>query len=439
MNKIKDFFNNRFSYNQKQEYSISKCSGEISYVILALLMTAVFIIYYRLSYNMLLFDYSDLGSHQTFVQSFLDHGFSGFKEAWIRIPYCAWHLIVIFFVNICRMPLSSAAALTYSIFGVISFLISYFVISRIIEYYAKQKNIFLSSIGAFVVSFVGPYDLYWLSPNGIYYGQFCPNPFHNPTHMAVKGIGLLCTAIGIDIFKQLRNENTIFFKSAKNQKRLIAYFSITLFISAWVKPTYMYMLLPAGFLFLLLELIYFAIKMDGNVKKIALSILKLILASLPALATLILLYITFYITGASNRYDTKVVIGPLFDTWHLFSYNVPTSILLAMFFPIWMCVTNPGYFLKSVEGRFAVICYIIGTLEFSIFEESGEMMKMAANFAWCMMAGMVVLYTVSTAFLIKETLRSSKSKGHLIYIIISWFLLFLHMYSGMTTMFPTLG
>ena len=102
-----------------------------------------------------------------------------------------------------------------------------------------------------------------------------------------------------------------------------------------------------------------------------------------------------------------------------------------MCFPIWMLLTNPGYFYKTTEGRLGVLGYLTGVLEFSVLAESGSR-KDAGNFAWCMMAGMTIFFAVSVCRLILSTMQKKCGARHAAYVIFSWFLLFLHVYSGLS-------
>ena len=96
-----------------------------------------------------------------------------------------------------------------------------------------------------------------------------------------------------------------------------------------------------------------------------------------------------------------------------------------------MLLTNLGYFYKSAEGRLSVLGYAFGVLEFSILAESGSR-KDAGNFSWCMMAGMTIFYAVAVYRLMLSTLQEKTRKAHSAYLVVSWFLLFLHVYSGLS-------
>ena len=96
-----------------------------------------------------------------------------------------------------------------------------------------------------------------------------------------------------------------------------------------------------------------------------------------------------------------------------------------------MLFTHPGYFLKTYEGRLALAGYAVGTAEFTLLAETGERMQ-AANFSWCMMAGMGVFFAVAVVRLILTTLSAKKTKAHIANVMAGWFLVLLHVYSLVT-------
>ncbi len=400
----------------------------LSYIVTALCGAAIFISYYIYCKDFCVNRISDLGSHIEFAENFDLTTGEGFLRSWARVPHLGWHMLVRLFMAL-KMPSDEAAALVYSFFGVFAFIAGTYLIYRLVRHYLNREELFLSAIISGILSFVGPYAMPWRTPFGIYHGQYGPNPFHNPTHMAVKGLGIILTMIGVDIFRRMKNEKPIFFSADKN---LFVRFGIILFVSVIVKPTFMYMILPAGFVFLISELFINLKKKSYPLKNIFSVLLCIIIAVAPSLILVIVENIVC--ANYADVYSTVVFsFSKPFEVWHMYSLNVPTSILLAMFFPIVVCVTNPGFFERSTEGRLAVFAYIIGVFEFTFLKDAGYQMQ-AANFAWCMMSGMVVLYSFTAGKLLIDTLKEDRSKRHMIYIITCWFLLFLHAYSGITFM-----
>lgn len=420
------FIKKKFDVDDKEQvYHVIKDNGPVDYLVAAISAAFVFISYYKIAFTIMSEGIeTDLSCHAEFAEQFYLKK-DLFLQAWIRVPYMLWHIIVKFLQSRMGFPLGDAVSMTYALFGVFSFAIMTLFTYRVVKYYSGKMSLGLAAFGAVMLSYVSAYAKWWYSAS-IYLGQFGPNPFHNPTHMAVKGFGLLSAMAGIDIIKNLRGEKLMFFKSSKG---LYVCFGVMLFLSTLTKPTFMYMLLPAGLIYLVGTLIYYIIKKRDKVSDALTTLLFTSLATLPSLLMIAFEYLAFYKWG--TQYASKVVIGSFLETWHMFAFDVPTSILLAMFFPVWMVVTNPGYFLKTTEGLLSGVCYVVGTFEFAFIQEAG-LKQSAANFSWCMMAGMTVLFTTCVAKLIHNTIKKDDSAIHVGYIIVSWVFLFLHVYSGYT-------
>ena len=405
----------------------------------------VFVVYYKIAYAYCTTaGLVDMKTHAEFAQNFYLNPEEFFKT-WLKVPHMLWHLVVKAFESRAGLPLWDAASFTFALFGLFAFGVMTWFLFSMLRSHTGQKRLAFAALGGMALSFVGPLIMAWFSDG--YLGAFTPNPLHNPTHITSKGFGMLAMMAGIDVIRGYRKESPVFFR-----KHPYLSFSLFSLLSVLAKPTFLYMLLPAGILLILIDLIS-AIAgprhITGTTKENAskkaqtkgqlerrerlLSVWgaawRLALASLPACAYILTEYIALFFWGTEQ--GTSVVITKPLEVWHFYTWDVPTSILLGMLFPIWMLLTNLGYFYKSAEGRLSVLGYAFGVLEFSILAESGSR-KDAGNFSWCMMAGMTIFYAVAVYRLMLSTLQEKTGKAHSAYLIISWFLLFLHVYSGLS-------
>ena len=422
-NKILDGFRENAKDPSLARYEKSASSTQASLIICAGLAVLVFVLYYRIAYAFCTMEgLQDMKAHAEFALHFYLNPEVFFK-AWLRVPHMLWHLIVKVFQSRVHMPLLAAASFTFALFGVFSYAVTAWFLYKLLRAYTGQERLGLASFSSALLSFVGPLIMEWFADG--YAGQFTPNPLHNPTHIATKGFGMLAMMAGIDIIKRYRGQETVFFQG----KRLYLYFGLFSFFSALAKPTFMYMLLPAGMIVILLDLLSGAWKKSPSVKTVWNAAWKLAVATLPTCAYILTEYIALFFFGREQ--GTSVVLTKPLEVWHFFSLDVPTSILLGMCFPIWMLLTNLGYFYKSVEGRLGVLGYLTGVLEFSVLAESGDR-KDAGNFAWCMMAGMTIFFAVSLCRLTLSTMQQKSGAKHAAYVVVSWFLLFLHVYSGLS-------
>ena len=414
-------------------------------VVAGALGVLVFVVYYKIAYAFCIVEGSqDMKSHAEFAQNFYLNPTEFFKT-WLKVPHMLWHLVVKTFESRMGLPLWDAASFTFALFGLFAFGTMTWFLFCMLRSHTEQKRLAYAALGGMALSFVGPLIMAWFSDG--YLGAFTPNPLHNPTHIASKGFGMLTMMAGIDVIRGYRKESPVFFR-----KHPYLSFSLFALLSVLAKPTFLYMLLPAGILLILIDLISAFVGLyrpvgtakENGTKKAQIkgqlerrqrllavwgAAWRLALASLPACAYILTEYIALFFWGTEQ--GTSVVVTKPLEVWHFYTLNVPTSILLGMLFPIWILLTNLGYFYKSAEGRLSVLGYAFGVLEFSILAESGSR-KDAGNFSWCMMAGMTIFYAVAVYRLMLSTLQERTGKAHSAYLVISWFLLFLHVYSGLS-------
>lgn len=410
----------------------SKEKNQIKYALVAFFAVLVFVIMYKYNLNVLnTSGYADLKDHTKLAESiYLDR----FWNAWLQRPYIFWHLCTKGFIKFFSFPTNDAAACACACFAALTYYVTYWILDRISVAVTKKESGLIPSFISLMLSFVAALYIPWINMYQ-YEGQFSINPIFNPTHMAVKPFGLLAFAVAIDLILRYKGKETILFTGAKTQKWLYVLFGFFLFMSTLTKPTFMYMLLPAGVIYVLIELVISLIRKDGSWKKTWNFMWKLACACIPSLIYLILEYSAFYFWGGTNA-DAEIAIYPLFTAWHLYSANVPASILMGMSFPLWMVVTNPKYFIQSVEGRLSFLAYTVGTLEFSLFVETGDKLG-HLNFSWPMMSGMLLLWVVAGARLIQLTVSEDDRLRNRIIISVGWILLSIHFFSGLYYINPS--
>jgi hypothetical protein len=297
---------------------------------------------------------------------------------------------------------------------------------------AKSVGIMAASVSA-MLSLVMPMYVYWFNPDQ-YLGQFSINPMFNPTHMAVKAFGLFTFIVAVDLILRYKGKEGIFFNGIKSTKWLYIIFGTTLFLSTFTKPTFMFMLIPAGVVYLLIDLIIALWKKDGSWKHVWNFMWKIACASIPSLVYLLISYASFYFWGGTNS-DAKVAIYPFLTAWKIYSPNVLKSWILAMSFPCWMVLTNLKYFIKTVEGRLALIGYAIGTLEFCFIVEEGSKLT-HLNFCWPMQSGMLLIWGIAGANLVRLTCVEEHTKWNTVVITVGWLLLSIHLFSGLYYISP---
>lgn len=418
--KVKRMEEKVMTKKEKQEGS------QIKYALAAFMSVLVFVIIYKYALNMLAADsLNDLREHTLHAESiYLDK----LWPAWLKRPYLFWHLCVKGCIKFFDMPVNAASACTHGFFAGLTCLVTFYLLDKTCTRLTGKDIGVPAALVAGILVFVQPLYVPWFNAYQ-YEGQFSINPIFNPTHMAVRPFGLLCFMLAVDLILAYKGKEILYFPSIRNTRWLYILFSLILLLSAFTKPTFMYMLLPAGVVYLLIDLGFALKKRDGSAGKVWSFMWRIGCASIPAMLYLLLEYVAFYFWGGTNE-DASLAIYPFLTAWHLFSSDVPRSLRLSMAFPFWMTVTNLRYFFQSEEGRLSLIGYTVGTLEFAFIVEAGEKLS-HLNFAWPMMSGMLLIWVVSGARLVALTAKSHSRRWDLVVITVGWILLAIHLFSGL--------
>lgn len=406
--------------------------NQTKYALAAFLAITVFVIIYKYTLNQVYrLDLNDLREHMLHAADiYLDR----MKGAWLKRPYLFWHLCVKSSVKFLVMPLEEATAFVCGGFAVFNYFVIFYLLERTVLGLTGREAGVMSAAVSGMLSLAQPLYIRWFNPYQ-YEGQFSINPVFNPTHSAVKPIGLLCFMVAVDLILRYKGKDGIYFNGIKKARWLYVLFSVLVLLSAFTKPTFMFMLLPAGVLYLLVELAEALFKKDGGAKKVWGFMWRMACTAIPSMLYLAAEYVAFYFWGGTNS-DAHVAIHPFLEAWHIYSPDVPKSVMLSMAFPIWIGVTNWRYFIGSVEGRLGLIGYATGTLEFSFLVETGDKLG-HMNFAWAMMSGMLLIWVICAARLIQMTIASKPGRWQSVKITIGWILLSLHLFSGLYYISPS--
>lgn len=410
---------------------VDRKNDQIKYAVAALIAVLIFAITYKYTITTLHTpSLSDLQEHTLHAESiYLDRLWT----SWLKRPYLFWHLCVKGCIKFFKMPVDASSACVHGTLAGLNCLVSFYLLDKTSARLTGKDLGIPAALVAGVLGLVMALYVPWFNPYQ-YEGQFTINPIFNPTHMAVKPFGLICFMSAVDLILAYQGKEKLYFEGIRKDRWLYVLFSLFLLLSAFTKPTFMYMLLPAGVIYLLVDLIQALWARDGSWKKVWSFMWRIACASVPALLYLLLEYAAFYFWGGTNE-DASVAIYPFLTAWHIYSPDVPRSLRLSMAFPIWMVVTNLKYFYKSVEGRLSLIGYMTGTLEFSFIVETGAKLG-HLNFSWPMQSGMLLLWVVCGARLIALTAYPAAHKRSTVVVMGGWILLFLHFVSGLYYISP---
>lgn len=322
--------------------------------------------------------------------------------------YFIWHLLVLLCVKFLYMPEVHSAAFVTSIFNVLSFIIIY----EILKYYFEDMKYRLwITLFAFILMFVTPIYIPWFNEN-IYLGQGSPNLWHNPTNNAVKPFAILCFFMFIEIYKHYKQYSNIY-------KKYVYIFSIVLFISNFIKPSFIQFFLPSVGLLIFIEFIYF----KGKNFKFCLGIF---FAFLPSILLLLIQYLILFDSSSS---ELGVTISWL-TVWSYYSPNIIISIILALLFPIIVIIQFLNGIVNTIEFRITIISLVISILEFALFMIPGSG-ALAGDFSWSYNLSLSITWIMSVIWFLNSMNKlSTLPKKYKIGFIIGYIFLFFHFITG---------
>ncbi|MCR4896638.1 MAG: hypothetical protein K5891_07695 [Lachnospiraceae bacterium] len=330
---------------------------------------------------------SDVNGHvYVYILGFLQDGFlSGWKE----VPYCMWHLPVLFLYKVCGVPLANGAGLVSGFFAALGYLVTYDLIRR----YAERRNLGVSPLMSALISFSfslvqGIYVDFW-DAGERFSGIFSMNPLHNPTHMAVRPFAMLCFALVVDLWAVTEEgKEGLFFPVERDVKKYRILLTVMLFLSAMAKPVFAEMFVPAVAFTMLVRWIAKCTRKEEGKAYFA-ECLRMLLCAVPALVYILLQFLAYFMWGGSYGSDGGFTVTSWMEVWSLFSDNVLLSILCGMAFPIYILLLSGKWFLENAMGRLALVGYGIGLLEAALLGEGGVKLS-HGDFLWPMMCGMLL-------------------------------------------------
>lgn len=402
------------------------------YLLTSLLGLLLFWLVYHFTGNELKYDRSDTFAHLYIILPKLNGAYS--YSGYVSVPHFLWHITVIGFSALLRLPAESAAIYATCFYALLGYAISVWVFEKIESHYRLNPGFLPPAVMAFLFSIVQPLSAPFFDSVSQYLGQYSPNAIHSPTYMCLRPFSILCFCGAYDLIKKAEDSSHpgIFFRLENGTRRTTLCLTISLLLSCIAKPTFAEMFIPTVALYMLFHWIYCLIHEREEAGTYFRKCLQMLLISLPALCYIGMQFTVYFLMGGSlgsNPEEGTVVLTKPFRVWHLYSDNVIFSVFLAMSFPLFMLLINRRFFLKETLGRLALLGYLVSFLEATFLGEAG--IKIAdANFFWPMMSGMMFFWLVSLIRLriLSETECNTKTKQILLQI--AWFLLIAYSLSG---------
>lgn len=343
-------------------------------------------------------------------------------ESGYEFPY----RLFFWMAGVCTLFFSPAVAVAFTtmLCNSAAVLLTKYYFDREIEKYMDREGLqdsaiwdIFSTLAVFVLFFVSMV----YSPRGTAFfgfdytyrcqGILTPNPYWNATFLAVRPLTIAVFFTGAELLENYREVLP---------RRNVIIFGILVFLCTFTKPSFTFILVPAGAGVLLWRLC----RSKGKLWK---STLILCASLIPTGFLLIYEFFGVFAGNAAVSEEQGIGIG-LFKAWHVFSNNIPLSVVMAAAFPIAVLILNAKELRRKENFRLAWQLWLAGFLTFALFYEKGFRFE-HMNFSWGYMHGLFFVFMVSILEVIKNIMQK-KSGAKRLGIVLEVGLLTFHLVCG---------
>ena len=327
-----------------------------------------------------------------------------------------------------------AVAFTTMLCNSAAVILTKYYFDKNLQKYARQEGIVWNTAWE-LVSTLAVFSLFFVSmvysPRGTAFfgfdyiyrcmGILTPNPYWNATYLAVRPLTIATFFLGIDLMAE--------YEMVLSWKKVTA-FGVLVFLCTFTKPSFTFILVPTGAVILLYRLL----KNKGKTWK---NTLLFCLSLLPT-GVLLLYQFSNVFTGTNSHAEETGIGFELFKAWHVYSNNIPLSLVMALAFPIAVLVLNMRQMKNDGGVRLAWQLWLTGFLTFLICYEKGFRFS-HMNFSWGYMHGLFFVFMVSILQMIRNLMRKGTLSKRLMsvpeivlfaYHLICGIVFFVYMYQG---------
>ncbi|MCI5954013.1 MAG: hypothetical protein MRZ49_05500 [Lachnospiraceae bacterium] len=327
-----------------------------------------------------------------------------------------------------------AVAFTTMLCNSAAVILTKYYFDKNLQKYARQEGIVWNTAWE-LVSTLAVFSLFFVSmvysPRGTAFfgfdyiyrcmGILTPNPYWNATYLAVRPLTIATFFLGIDLLAE--------YETVLSWKKVTA-FGVLVFLCTFTKPSFTFILVPTGAIILLYRLL----KNKGKTWK---NTLLFCLSLLPT-GVLLLYQFSNVFTGTNSHAEETGIGFELFKAWHVYSNNIPLSLVMALAFPIAVLVLNMRQMKNDGGVRLAWQLWLTGFLTFLICYEKGFRFS-HMNFSWGYMHGLFFVFMVSILQMIRNLMRKGTLSKRLMsvpeivlfaYHLICGIVFFVYMYQG---------
>ncbi len=327
-----------------------------------------------------------------------------------------------------------AVAFTTMLCNSAAVILTKYYFDKNLQKYARQEGIVWNTAWE-LVSTLAVFSLFFVSmvysPRGTAFfgfdyiyrcmGILTPNPYWNATYLAVRPLTIATFFLGIDLLAE--------YETVLSWKKVTA-FGVLVFLCTFTKPSFTFILVPTGAVILLYRLL----KNKGKTWK---NTLLFCLSLLPT-GVLLLYQFSNVFTGTNSHAEETGIGFELFKAWHVYSNNIPLSLVMALAFPIAVLVLNMRQMKNDGGVRLAWQLWLTGFLTFLICYEKGFRFS-HMNFSWGYMHGLFFVFMVSILQMIRNLMRKGTLSKRLMsvpeivlfaYHLICGIVFWVYMYQG---------
>lgn len=300
------------------------------------------------------------------------------------LAYPGWHICflaaasVLAFINSVMGGIVSDLniyALAVAIVNTLLLFCTYLVVRNIFMRRVPLQSNWRGTILAILMLFVGPLYIPGIF-EGYYLGPRTGNIWHNPTYLIIKPMAVLIFFLYADIFKGHAENNKI-----KENKKLIAAGAL-LCVSAFLKPSFFQMFLPALFVFCLFELIQKKGKNFWFLVSIGCSVVPV---------TVIAVF-QMIILGGSSGGGSGISVGFL-RVWGARTPYWYIALVLSLAFPIYIFIMNRKIMLTHYWGKLGIFSLISGMFQYMFLYVTKA--PEAGDFGWGFALSIFLIFVVS--------------------------------------------
>lgn len=341
------------------------------------------------------------------------------------ISYPLWHFAVNIGINNMRLDNIKATALVTALYNGFAYLSILIIWGQLKNLCIKKEKMVFWALSLLIVN---PIYVPWVNP--LYaLGQASPNIWHNPTHIAVKGFGVICFGLLLILLKRK--------EYGRKNLSLFLLFTVMLVLSALAKPSFLQGFVPGVGIFIILRLII-------ERKKFNLKFyLCLCACFIPEVAVLGFQVISTFFNSDYVRDQTFIRIG-WGDVLHQWTPSLYFSFLAAFLFPLFVLFMNFNKLIKKEEIQVLICFEAAAWLESVVLYEEGAAFSYG-NFIWASLMSAFIVWIFMTYYFLQDLYdpenRDEKKKKIYTYIGIPLYMTHLlfglfYWYSLITTSAP---